>query len=175
MRTRRTIFSLVLLSTLIATAAVLVLYAIPLARRRSAAKTCCCNIDVILFLANEWALDHGGVFPSNFLFLDRRPASLICVADRHRQALAAGNNVGPDSLSYEIVSPGARIDDTSNAFVRCKFHGYLGYIDGRVTTSPEDGCRRLLTVVGRTTSAVDSSRESLYWPAEEASPPRGSP
>jgi len=63
------------------------------------------------------------------------PKILCCVPGRR---VATWSAFGPESYTYEIVTPGVHETAKDTVFVRCKIHGHLGYTDGTVF----DGVRR---------------------------------
>ena len=109
-------------------------------QRRAESLQCASAITSICLAGHLWAEDYGGFMPTNFICMSNEistPSILSCVPARRTHT---GNwaNFGPENCTYEILSPGMRVDDTNRAFLRCTIHGHLGYSD----TTVFDGVRR---------------------------------
>jgi hypothetical protein len=88
-----------------------------------------------------WAQDNGGHLPSDFRSMSNELSTtkiLVCPADHKRIPAKDWALLDPTNCSYEILAPGLNINETTNAFFRCRLHGHLGYADGTVF----DGKRR---------------------------------
>ena len=93
---------------------------------------CMCSIG---FAAKTWALDNGGHLPCDFCSMLNYMATtriLVCPGDHGRIPATNWSSLNQTNCSYEIVAPGLSVDDTTNVYFRCKYHGYFGYADGTV-------------------------------------------
>jgi hypothetical protein len=110
------------------------------AKNRAESLNCASSVVSVCLAARVWAEDHGGVTPTNFLCMSNElstPKILSCVLARRAHIKGWAEFTCQDS-AYEILAPGMRGDDTNTAYLRCKIHGHLGYIDSTVF----DGVRR---------------------------------
>jgi len=112
----------------------------PAAKARAESRSCASAITSICLSAKCWALDHGGFMPVNFISMSNEisaPKILSCLPAR-RARTEDWSAFSPENCTYEIVTPGMRIEETNKVFLRCKVHGHLGYSD----TTVFDGTRR---------------------------------
>jgi len=96
--------------------------------------------------AKSWALDNEGRLPSDFRSMSNELAAtrlLVCSGDHLRVSAKDWAFFDRTNSSYEIISPGMSLGDTTNVYFRCKVHGHLGYADGTVF----DGKRRRAKVL----------------------------
>ena len=83
----------------------------PAFKSRAESRACAKAITAICLAARTWAMDHGGIMPTNILCM----SNLVS----NPKLLSGGD--------YEIVAPGLGKEDTNTIFMRCKVHGNLGY------------------------------------------------
>jgi hypothetical protein len=82
--------------------------------------------------------DHDGYLPSNFLCLTNysdTPKLLVCPGDHIHPPAASWASFTTNNSSFEIVSPGARADESNIVFLRCKIYGYFAYASGDIYDS----------------------------------------
>jgi hypothetical protein len=89
----------------------LLLVGSPASKSRAESRACARAVTAICLAAMTWAMDHGGIMPTNILCM----SNLVS----NPKLLSGGD--------YEIVAPGLRMEDTNTVFMRCKVHGNLGY------------------------------------------------
>ena len=95
-------------------------------------------------VARLWADDdENHRFPTNFICMSNELCMtkiLICPGDRSRTRATNWESLTPENCSYEIMAPGMADDEKAmdTMFLRCKYHGHLGYGDATVF----DGKRR---------------------------------
>ena len=110
-------------------------------KRRAESLSCASTVTALSLASRVWAEDNGGVCAVNFVCMSNElstPKILVCPSDHQRQKAGDWASFTPAYCSYEIISPGLRVEETNAAFLRCKVHGHLGYTDGTVF----DGHRR---------------------------------
>jgi hypothetical protein len=132
---------IIILTTLIATAVIALLLALPILKRKAESIQCGNYMASIGCAARLWASEHDGHLPSDLLSLSIEigtPKILICPSDHSRRPAASWSTFTPINSSYEIVTPNLKDGDTNGIFLRCKIHGHLGYADATVF----DGTRR---------------------------------
>ena len=133
-----------ILGLAVAFVAVVIVAATPALRRHNEFVQCSNQMHVVLYVAClAWPDEHGGFLPSNFPSMSNElimPRFLVCPGDRLRHPATNWSSFTTDNCSYEMVTPGARKDDTNSVFLRCKIHGYTGYSDDRLL----DGSGRLV-------------------------------
>ena len=113
----------------------------PIAKKRAESRLCASAVTSICLAAKCWALDHGGVMPTDFLSMSNEvstPKVLFCLESRRRAVSSAWSEFNPASCTYKIVAPGMHMEETNRVYLRCKIHGHLGYAD----TTVFDGTRR---------------------------------
>lgn len=133
---------IILLSVVAAVVLAAVVFSVfaSVAKKRAESLGCASAVTSICLAARLWAEDHGGLMPTNFICMSNEisaPKILSCVPSR-RARTEAWADFTPDNCTYEIISPGMRVDDTNTAYLRCTIHGHLGYSDSTVF----DGVRR---------------------------------
>ena len=115
---------------------VLVIIARPGLKRHIESVKCSDQMHVILEVSTlMWPDDHEGHLPSDFLSMSNElmmTKILVCPADHSRHPAENWSSFSADHCSYEIVTRGLRKADTTNVFLRCRFHGYTGYADDRL-------------------------------------------
>jgi hypothetical protein len=90
---------------------------------------------ILLVATRLWPDDHDGRLPSDFLSMSNElgtPKILICPSDHMRQAATNWASFGPENCSYEIVTSELQMTDTNSVFLRCRIHGYRGFVDDRL-------------------------------------------
>jgi hypothetical protein len=96
--------------------------------------------------ARVWAGDNGHRMPTNYECMKDGmvPSFWVCPAEGKGNPLwreRSGEDwprFRPELASYEIVAPGIADTETNAAFLRCKIHGHICYVDGSVS----DGVKR---------------------------------
>jgi hypothetical protein len=109
-------------------------------KRRVESLNCYSAVRSICWAARVWAEDQDELMPTNLVFMSNvvsSPKILWCQPARCAPC-SNWSAFRPENSNYEIVTPGARADETNKVFIRCTIHGHLGYCDGRVV----DGARR---------------------------------
>jgi hypothetical protein len=107
----------------------------PAAKRHGELLICSSQMYAILWAATVWSGDNGGRLPPDFLSMTNElstPRILVCPGDHLHPMATSWASFTTNNSSYEIVAPGIYKTDTNVVFLRCKFHGYVGYSDGRV-------------------------------------------
>jgi hypothetical protein len=82
--------------------------------------------------------DHDGYLPTNFpcmSYLLATPKALVCPGDHMHRSATNWASFTTNNSSFEIVSPGARADDSNTVFLRCKIYGYVAYANGDIYDS----------------------------------------
>lgn len=105
------------------------------ANRKTESVACGNQMTSIGFAARLWAGDHDGIVPADLGSLSNElgtPKALVCPGEHSRRLAAGWNAFTPENSSYEIVTAGLKEADTNRVFLRCNFHGHLGYADGTV-------------------------------------------
>src|SRR5260370_40842170 len=111
------------------------------AKRRAESVHCGNYMVAIGLAAKTWALDNDAHLPRDFRSMSNELATtriLVCPGDQGRIPAKDWASLNLTNCSYEIVAPGLSVEDTTNVYCRCKYHGHLGYADGTVF----DGKRR---------------------------------
>lgn len=138
MRKRRLILKIAIGLAVLAAAYVALVW--PVAKASAESKGCASAVTSICLSARCWALDHGGIMPTDFVCMSNEistPRILSCVESRRaRSSDWAAFSI--TNCTYEIVAPGMRMEETNKVFLRCTVHGHLGYAD----TTVFDGTRR---------------------------------
>ena len=104
-------------------------------KKRAASHACGNYMVSIGFAARQYAEDRDGYLPSDLLSMSNEviaPKILVCPGDQSRRPASSWAMFTPAESSYEIVTPHLREGDTNRVFLRCKFHGHVGYGDGSV-------------------------------------------
>ena len=138
MRMRHVIITAIALAIL-GVSALMVAYSA--AKRRAESINCGNHVIAITFAARMWASDHDERLPPDLLNMSNElnsPVILHCAGDHARQRVRSFNEFKEAHSSYELLPPAGVDWNTNTAFVRCKVHGHLGYMDGTVF----DGKRR---------------------------------
>lgn len=107
----------------------------PQDRTRAQSIQCVSHLKQIGLGAHMWALDHGDVFPSDFLTMSNElvsPKILVCPSDTVRPQLSNWTQVNAASVTYQMVSPGMKEGEPQRIFVTCPIHGHVGLGDGSV-------------------------------------------
>jgi hypothetical protein len=134
---------LIVFASLVAVLIAVVVFAVTTmsAKRRAESRGCASGVTSISLAVRLWAEDNNGVCATNFISMSNELATLrilVCPGDHQRQKATDWPSFTPVHSSYEIISPGLRVEDTNTPFLRCVVHNYLGYTDGTVF----DGVRR---------------------------------
>jgi hypothetical protein len=82
--------------------------------------------------------DHDGYLPSNFLSLTNysdTPKLLVCPGDHIHRPATSWASFTTNNSSFEIVSPGARANESNTVFLRCTIYGYVAYANGDIYDS----------------------------------------
>jgi hypothetical protein len=113
---------------------------------RAQKQNCLSGMVSIGLAGRMWSNDHDEHFPRTFAEMSNEcssPRVLICAAapdaEKLRGQMGSWVTFDERRASYELVNPGVSETNRDNIFLRCKFHGHLGYVDGSVF----DGKRRL--------------------------------
>jgi len=95
---------------------------------------CVDNLKQVGGAARAWAVAHDRVFPSDFFALKAQISSryLTCPADGSRQQAGRWADTTVTNLSYDFISPGARLSVPNLVVVRCPVHGHAAMSDGSV-------------------------------------------
>ena len=131
MKKRRIAF----LALTVAVLAVMVIVAAPHIRQHYQSVRCSNQMILVCFGAITWAEEHESRLPPDLQCLSNEvilTQFFVCPGDHSRQAAANWSSLTASNISYEIAPPGLRFGDTSNAFLRCRIHGHVGYGDGAV-------------------------------------------
>lgn len=126
---------LLIIGAILAVSMVAFIVTFPATKRRVEQEDCSSRMYGVLCAAVLWSADNGGRLPSDFLSMTNElstPKILVCPGDRLHQMATSWASFTTNNSSYEIVAPGIYKTDTNVVFLRCKFHGYVGYSDGRV-------------------------------------------
>jgi hypothetical protein len=108
---------------------------LPATKRHVEQQYCASQMYAVLCAAALWSADNGGRLPSDFLSMTNElstPRILVCPSDHLHHLATSWASFTTNNSSYEIVAPGIYKTDTNVVFLRCKIHGYVGYVDGRV-------------------------------------------
>ena len=117
------------------------LYVPPPTTRIPLAEVECRNrLRMIALAAQLWADDHAGTLPLHFGEMTNDigypifgwPILLYCPSDTNRVAPPGWPAVDFTNTSYEIVQTNAMPDSYSEAFARCRVHGFVVLDDGTV-------------------------------------------
>ena len=105
-------------------------------KRRTETTSCRKTMSSNGIAALLWANDNNQkTFPDSLVQLSNEIGStriLICPGDHSRQPASSWTTLTSSNCSYEILHPNLLATDPTNAFLRCKIHGHLGYTDSRV-------------------------------------------
>ena len=131
---------LLIVSAALGVGAVIFIAALPALKRQGELTECKHQMRAILCVAcGMWPEEHGDHLPSDFVSMSPQyistPAILFCRADHSHPRVWNWALFNEKNCSYEIVSPGVSKSDTSHVFMRCKVHGLVGYVDGRLLDS----------------------------------------
>ena len=102
-------------------------------KRRAQRINCINNIKQIGLAARMWENDHKAGMPSDFLTMSNElstPKILTCAADTTRTKAQSWQAFDGSSVSYELLSPGADIQDPWVVYVRCPLCNNVGLTDG---------------------------------------------
>lgn len=127
---------------LIAPAAIgagMVLPALAKAKSKAQSIQCVNNLKQIGLAARIYATDNKDVLPKDWLSMTNEmstPLILHCPQDTAHPALSNWSQVTPETISYELVSPGATETDVSKVYARCRVHGHTVLVDGSVQQAP---------------------------------------
>jgi len=109
----------------------------PFAEGKSRAQriNCISNIKQICLAARIWENVHRDlhVLPDSFLVMSNElntPKILTCSGDTSRTKANSWREFDGSSVSYELVTPGADIQDPAVVYVRCSIHFNVGLVDG---------------------------------------------
>ena len=98
------------------------------------AQECMTNMMRIANAARAWASSHNDILPSDFLALKDEldsVAVLVCPLDVRTLAktLQYWSQLTTNRPTYQIVAPGASVNDSTQVYLRCPKHGYAAYTD----------------------------------------------
>jgi hypothetical protein len=94
---------------------------------------CINNIKQIGLAARMWAHENKTNLPLNFLAVTNELTALqvlTCPADTARTPVRSWQEYDGNSLSYELLSPGASERNPDVVYVRCPIHNNVGLADG---------------------------------------------
>ena len=105
--------------------------------RYKLAERCITNMTRIVTAARAWAHTHNEVFPSDFVSMKKEigsPTLLVCPLDLHNldKQVWGWSQLNTNHLTYQIVSPGAPANSSTQTYLRCPIHGLAAYTDGAV-------------------------------------------
>ena len=123
-----------------AVALISVVMYLPSLKRKAQSISCGNYMSSIGLATRIWSEDNHNTLPENFITMSNELATtkvLICPSDQTRQPAKDWASFTMTNSSYALLTPGVPWNDT-NAFLRCRIHGHLGYADGTVF----DGKRR---------------------------------
>lgn len=126
---------LLILGAILVVGMAVVIAMLPATKRRVEREDCASRMYATLCAAKVWSEDNGGRMPPDFISMTNEldtPKILFCPADHLRQVATSWAPFTTNNSSYEIIAPGIYKTDSNVVFLRCKFHGYVGYSDGRV-------------------------------------------
>ena len=109
---------------------------LPRLKKYAESVNCRSQISAICFASRLWENDNGGRLPSDFLSMSNElvsPKILVCPSDRSRPKTTTWASFTSSNSSYVIVSPGSILSNDIPVFIRCPYHGHLGYADGSVS------------------------------------------
>ena len=116
--------------------AALVLPGLAKAKYRAQTINCVSNLKQIGLAARMYANDNRDIFPRDFASMSNElvsPKILTCPSDSSRQRILSWAEFSPANVSYEFLTPGAKVEDVINQPVfRCPTHNNVGYGDGSV-------------------------------------------
>ena len=93
----------------------------PYARRHAESVNCGNQMASIGLAAKSWALDNEGRLPSDFRSMSNELAAtrlLVCSGDHLRVSAKDWAFFDRTNSSYEIISPGMSLGDTTNVYFR---------------------------------------------------------
>jgi len=114
----------------------LLLPALAKAKEKAQQINCVNNLKQIGLAAHQWANDHDGKFPPNFIAMSNElgtPKILVCPSDRSKTRALNWSAVGPGNFSYIYLEPGTDANAAAQKVVfQCPIHGNVGLGDGSV-------------------------------------------
>ncbi|MBI4657522.1 MAG: hypothetical protein HY735_01525 [Verrucomicrobia bacterium] len=132
------------------------------ARQKAESIKCVNNLKNIGLAARIYATNHEDEFPPDFLSMKDElstPKLLHCPGDIGKTEVSDWSELGPESNSYEMISPSLKISDQEPnvVFVRCPVHGHVCLSDGSVHQNPEQRGGSIL---------LKNGRPSLVYPTQ---------
>ena len=105
--------------------------------RHKLAERCITKMARIVTAARAWAHGHNEVLPPDFVSMKKEigsPTLLVCPLDLHNldKQVWDWSHLNTNRLTYQIVSPGAPANSSTQAYLRCPIHGLAAYADGSV-------------------------------------------
>ena len=82
-----------------------------------------------------YADENGRMFPSRLVELKTivgDPRLLVCPSDPSRRPAVAWSEIEPANVTYEVVTPGLAVTNSSAPFLRCPIHNLVVFADGHV-------------------------------------------
>jgi hypothetical protein len=102
---------------------------------------CIQHLKQLCLAARMWSNDHNEVLPVDWLTMRAEvndPKLLVCPGDISRSAALDWNSLGPQNVSYQILSPGVPETDPDVVYISCLIHRSVGMVDGSaVRFTPE--------------------------------------
>jgi hypothetical protein len=113
-------------------------------QRRSEAQSAACGeyLATISVSACQWACDHDGRLPLDFLSLSNQYGSAALLASQPGHPGFSAQDwasFATNNTPYEILAGGLAVTNRFVPYLRCRIHGHLGFVDGVVF----DGTRRI--------------------------------
>jgi len=109
-------------------------------RRKAEAFLCGSQMSSIALAAENWAEENHQPLPVDFTVLSSRLSArtLHCPNDGFHRPAKDWASFTPDNASYEILAPGAPLDNTNSSlryisFLRCGYHNFEANTNGSVS------------------------------------------
>jgi hypothetical protein len=103
-------------------------------RHQAEAFLCGSQMSSIALAAENWAEENHKTLPSNFTVISNQltARTLHCPIDGFHQPAKDWSSFTPDNSSYELLIPGAPLNNTNN-FLRCGYHNFDALANGSVS------------------------------------------